>query len=496
MVIEARELPGGFTTTEETIVRAPGFRFSPAALDMATGNIPPSVVDELGLARHGLRWVEPDPFYSYVMPDGASLAFWRHYPRTCIEIQRFSKRDAERYAELTEVLRDVWITAAPYLMGHPRRPGLSTLWSIATRALRRRRHLTRATRILLSAPGLIIEEWFQSRELRTALACFAIGGLVPIDEPAAGLILSVMALQHAWGVRRPVGGMGALVEALVRELEACGGLLRTGDPVAALLHDSGRVIGVATRSGAEFRAARVVGAIDPKTLFDRLAPAELVGAGLRAELDALGVSRGNCAAFRADVALWNRPRLVTGDERGRELLPSSMLFATDLESVRRTSAAIGLGEIADDLPVWIAAPSVIDRSLVPHGSAGEGLYVFVPSVPLQLRGGEPWSARKQSIVDSAIATFERVAPGVSQQVIGSAARSPDDIAGLSNVYRGHAFHVDMSVAQLGPWRPTPSLAGYRSPIPGLWHTGAGAHPMGTVCGWPGRAAAQALLTRS
>jgi phytoene dehydrogenase-like protein len=59
---------------------------------MATGNIPPSVVDELGLARHGLRWVEPDPFYSYVMPDGASLAFWRAYPRTCIEIQRFSKR--------------------------------------------------------------------------------------------------------------------------------------------------------------------------------------------------------------------------------------------------------------------------------------------------------------------------------------------------------------------------------------------------------------------
>jgi phytoene dehydrogenase-like protein len=215
--------------------------------------------------------------------------------------------------------------------------------------------------------------------------------------------------------------------------------------------------------------------------------------GLRAELDALGVSRNNFAAFRADVALRERPLLVTGAERGRELLPSSMLFATDLDAVRRTCASIGLGEIASDLPVWIAAPSVIDRSLVPPGSRGEGLYVFVPAVPLQLRDVQPWSQRRQSIVDSAMTTFEHVAPGVSQQVIGSAARSPEDIAAMSGVYRGHAFHVDMCVAQLGPWRPTPSLAGYRCPIPGLWHTGAGAHPMGTVCGWPGRAAAQALI---
>ena len=493
LVIEARPQAGGFTTTEETIADAPGFRFSPAALDMATGNIPPSFVDELGLARHGLRWVAPDPFYSYVTPDGASLAFWRDYRRTCREIEAFSRRDAERYAELTEVLRDVWITVTPYLMGHPRRPSLATIWKIARHALLRRRHLARATRILLSAPGPMIEEWFESRELRTALACFAIGGVVSIDEPAAGLIMSVMALQHEWGVRRPVGGMGALVAALVAELQASGGELRTADPVKALLHESGRVVGVTTRSGAEFRAAQVVGALDPKTLFDRLVPPELVRDGLRAELDALGVSRNNFAAFRADVALREQPLLVTGAERGRELLPSSMLFATDLESVRRTCASIGLGEIASDLPVWIAAPSVIDRSLVPPGSRGEGLYVFVPAVPLQLRDGQPWSQRRQSIVDSAMTTFEHVAPGVSQQVIGSAARSPEDIAAMSGVYRGHAFHVDMCVAQLGPWRPTPSLAGYRSPIPGLWHTGAGAHPMGTVCGWPGRAAAQALI---
>jgi phytoene dehydrogenase-like protein len=243
----------------------------------------------------------------------------------------------------------------------------------------------------------------------------------------------------------------------------------------------------------EYRAAHVVGAIDPMTLFGRLAPATLVDSKLRAELQALGVSRSNFAAFRVDVALSRRPRLLTGEERGRQLLPSSILLASDFEAVRRASIAVGYGEVPADLPIWIAAPSVIDRSLVPAGSEGEGLYVFVPAVPRQLSNGDSWNSHRQAIVHKVATTFEAIAPGSSQEIIGTAARSPEDIEATSAVYRGHAFHVDMCVSQLGPWRPTPSLAGYRSPIPGLWHTGAGAHPIGTVCGWPGRAAAKQLL---
>jgi phytoene dehydrogenase-like protein len=50
--------------------------------------------------------------------------------------------------------------------------------------------------------------------------------------------------------------------------------------------------------------------------------------------------------------------------------------------------------------------------------------------------------------------------------------------------------VDMSMNQMGPYRPTPSLAGYRTPISGLWHTGGGAHPIGGVHGWAGRTTAR------
>jgi len=114
--------------------------------------------------------------------------------------------------------------------------------------------------------------------------------------------------------------------------------------------------------------------------------------------------------------------------------------------------------------------------------------VFVPAMPFRLQLPDTWDARGEATVGAALATLERYAPGLGRDIIGVAARTPADI--------GHAFHVDMSIAQMGPWRPTPSLSGYRSPLPGLWHTGAGAHPFGTICGWPGRSAASTLLGSS
>jgi beta-carotene ketolase (CrtO type) len=493
LVLEERDIVGGFCTTEETMPGAPGYRFCPTSLDVSTGNIPPSVFDELGLERHGLKWLWPDPFYSYIAPDGSSLAFWRDHRRTCAEISRFSSGDAERYASLIEMMRDFWIVLAPYMMGHPRRPGLPTWWAMLTRAFTRTRHLSRAVRVLLSAPGPVLDEWFESPQLKAALACFSAGGVVPIDEPLSGLIMSIMALQHQWGVRRPVGGVGEITRALAAEVKAHGGEVRTGARVARLTESAGRVQGVVTSAGEAFGARTVIGAIDPLTLFRQLMPAHLLPSKVAQELGALGVYRNNFASFRGDVATDRPLSLIVGVERSRELRPSCMLFAPDVPMVRRAGNDVFAGRIAAEMPYWVAAPSAIDRTLVPAGSAGEALYVFLPTVPFKLAPGDAWAARKDDVLRRVMADFEHYAPGIGSATVASLARSPDDLTAFSRVHLGHLFHADMSAAQMGPWRPTPSLAGYRSPVPGLWHTGAGAHPMGTLCGWPGRAAARHLL---
>ena len=57
--------------------------------------------DELGLhADYGLEYLEPDPVGHVAFPDGEQLTMWLDLDRTCEEIARFSRRDAEAYRRL------------------------------------------------------------------------------------------------------------------------------------------------------------------------------------------------------------------------------------------------------------------------------------------------------------------------------------------------------------------------------------------------------------
>ncbi|HLF40852.1 MAG TPA: FAD-dependent oxidoreductase [Acidimicrobiia bacterium] len=129
VVLEARDVVGGFCTTEETVPEAPGFRMNPTSMDHVVTNIPPSVADDLDLRRFGLRWIQPDPFYSYVSPSGFSLGFWRDHHRTVEEIRRLSRRDAMRYDRFVGVMRDFWYTAAPTCRAIPSGSRRERSWS-------------------------------------------------------------------------------------------------------------------------------------------------------------------------------------------------------------------------------------------------------------------------------------------------------------------------------------------------------------------------------
>jgi beta-carotene ketolase (CrtO type) len=51
----------------------------------------------------------------------------------------------------------------------------------------------------------------------------------------------------------------------------------------------------------------------------------------------------------------------------------------------------------------------------------------------------------------------------------------------------------MSLEQMIFFRPLPELANYQTPIAGLFLTGAGTHPGGSISGMPGRNCARAFL---
>lgn len=485
-VLESASTVGGYCTTEATVPEAPGFLMNTGGIDHLLVNMPPSVVDELQLSRHGLRYVPVDPIASYLGPDGATLPLWCDLDRAVAEVARFSRKDAEQYRKFVTVLADTVHVLLPYLAGHPKqvRPGAAL--DVLKRGARRRKSLGAAVRIMMMSTTAVLEEWFEREEVRSALGAYASFTLTPVETPGVGLTL--VPIMHRWGLRRPVGGSGAFTQALAADVRAHGGEIRTDAPVREVLVRDGRANGVLLESGETLLANDVVGALDPTTLLTRLIDPDLLPDRTRGELRGLQVGEHNLACFKADVALRGRPRFPNHGNGDRTVVAQAM--PATLSDVKAATRRAMQGEFAEGpIPLTVWTPSIFDRTLVPPGSEGESLYIYPIATPRQLSGGRDWKDEKQGYLQRCLDTLELYAPGTKDLVIGANIRSPEDFGS----YNGHIYHVDMLPWQFGPWRPTPSLAGYRTPIGGLWHTAAGAHPIGGISGWPGRAAARTIL---
>src|SRR5690606_13729328 len=102
LVLERNPWFGGGVVTRELTV--PGFLHDQHSIAhiFIHGN-PLLARDELGLkSRHGLKYVFPDTPMMSVFEDGSTLALYRDRERTCAEIAKYSKKDADAYRKLAE----------------------------------------------------------------------------------------------------------------------------------------------------------------------------------------------------------------------------------------------------------------------------------------------------------------------------------------------------------------------------------------------------------
>jgi beta-carotene ketolase (CrtO type) len=304
--------------------------------------------------------------------------------------------------------------------------------------------------------------------------------------------MAMAVLSHRWGCYRAVGGMGAVSSALAAFAIDHGGEVRTGSPVARILVDEDGARGVELEGGVEIGAEEVVGAVDPATMFSKLVDPALLPESVRDELRGMTIGESNITYFTGHAALSARPSLP---RHGRDqeilragyqmLVPSYDALRASIESARR-------GEIPEQIPIWLSYPSVCDRTLVPEGSDGETLYFMTPVTPYDLAGDREWADAKGVFMSRVLDTVEGYTAGVKRSLIDSAGVSPHEMSRWTT--KGHACHVDMTLAQMGPWRPTPSLAGHMTPIEALWQVSAGSS-LPSVNGWGGRATARSMLSR-
>lgn len=481
-VLEQAEVLGGCSTTESLLPEKPGFRFNRGAIDLAHIQGTP-ILEELELARHGLKLIYHDPTWYFPFLDGTSVSFFRDIDATCDSIATFSPEDAESYRRFADMWRRALVLLEPLDAGPP--PAVGKLAALAALAGRDGDALAH---LLLSSPQEVAHRWFRSTQMRAVIGWMGVQAGTPPEQPAAALATAQLAVSHENGVARAEGGMGALIDSLRRCIEAGGGEVRLSAQVDRVVLDSSRrrVHGVAVGPDV-LSAPVVVSAIDAYRLFTRLLPDAPLPAVLQRRVSDTHVYYPSL--FKVDVALRAKPTLsAPGGQAG---LTANINLAPSLAHVQQAFHAYAQGRWTPDPPLMAAVPSILDPTLAPDGQHTLWLSQFNP--------GAYWKtadARERELcADSMIETFCRYAPGTESLILARHITTPADRERITGNINGHPFHLDMTLDQSLAFRPVVGMSGYRTPIDGLYLSGSGTHPGGGVTGVPGRNAAHVVLAR-
>ncbi len=496
-VVERRPVVGGAAVTEAF---HPGFRNSVAAYTVSLLN--PKVIRDLALEAHGLRIVERRAQNFLPAPDGRYLLTGEG--RTQRELAKFSPRDAERFVaygaeieRIADVLRALVLRAPPNVVEGFGPRAVAELAKLARVGNSLRDLSMSARRALLDlftkSAADYLEGWFEGDLVKALFGFDAIVGnyASPFTPGTAYVLLhhafgEVNGKKGAWG--HAIGGMGAVSTALAKAARSRGVEIETDAPVREVLLEKDRAGGVVLADGRVIRARAVAANVNPKLLYTQMVAAQALPEDF---LQRMKRWRCGSGTFRMNVALSALPRFEAlpsphpGDHHTAGIILGPSLAYMD----RAYRDAREHGWSREPI-VEMLIPSTLDDSLAPPGAHVASL--FCQHVAPELPDGRSWDDHREEVADLMIETVERYAPGFQASVVGRQALSPLDLERTFGLVGGDIFHGALSLDQLFSARPMLGHADYRSPVKGLYHCGAGAHPGGGVTGAPGHNAAQAI----
>lgn len=437
IVCESHAIPGG---AAHEFTRQ-GFRFDSGPSFFAGLSDPQSlnplrqVLEVLG---ESLEAIPYDPLGHYHFPEG-TFPVYGNSDRYRAEIAQMTPQGAQEYKwferDLLAVyhgLRDIPTLAL--------RADLSLIPVLLTRypfaLLKLLPHLA----TIQASVGDVMDRYVRDPWVRRLidLECFLLSGL-----KAAGTVAPEVAFmlgeRHHSVIDYPVGGSGAIIQALVRGLEKWGGQLRLNTHVEQIVVERGQVRGVRLRRGEVLRSAIV---ISNATLWDTcrhlLKPEDLP------------------ASYRQTVL--NTPAVASF------MHLHLGIRADGLESL--TGHHVVVHDAHQDITVpgntcMISIPSVWDASLAPAGHYAVHAYTLEPYAGWQR--DHTYVSRKHDRAQSLYRALEKIIPDVRSRVVLELIGTP----------LTHAHYLRRHQGTYGPAIPAGKgmFPSCHTPISGLYQVG-------------------------
>jgi beta-carotene ketolase (CrtO type) len=475
LLVEARSSVGGTASSEMFA----GGMVNICNCDHITFRTTP-VIDELGLADHGLQYIDIDPAQRNMTWDGGPA--WTLYHDTEQTLDSLARTFPSEVDGYRRYLKAALPAVRMVLDNANDPPSIST---IGKKVLARRgRGAATLLRWSRRSAADVVRSFFAEEAVRGPAMVTGpmVWGVSP-ELPGTGLGALTYALRHVGRVGRPVGGSGMVPETLRRAFEATGGTLMLNTKVDHLTCEGDAIRGMVCTDGTEVTATVVVSACNPHdTFLTWLKDPPPQASSLVARWKAIPHDDGY--ESKIDAIVDRPPTLATGQPLG-----ATTVVSPSLADIDRGCSMMADGRMLERPGMFVNSPTALDTTLAPDGRHVFSLEVLY--TPYAIRGGWSGSVEPRRWLDQ-VATV--LAPGFLDSLIDWRAMTPDRYEREFHLPHGHA--TSFAGGPLAALRNKhPELTRYETPVKGLFLTGAATFPGAGIWGASGRNAALRVLGR-
>lgn len=481
-VVERHPYVGGGVLSRD--LAAPGFKTDVCSLiHFLIMSNPLITNDELGLlSKYGLEYVCPDVQMAVHFHDETYMNLCSPMDMMLESIAKISERDAEAYKRFYE-----W--TAPQLgillQGLYSPPPPFGAFAAMMDQSDEGRDLLKA---MMSSCLDLIDEWFENDKIKIAFTRWVSEIMINPHVKGTGIVFYLMIpMMHKYPGGLPIGGSGALSQAMERCILDLGGTIRTSCPIKEFKVEGGDCTGVVLEDGEEILASKaVLSNLHIQHMFPGMVQGAQLPDGFETRVKRLRSSGFMC--FHQGLALHEAPKYKVGDELDKAFLVE---FAPNsIRDYIRYFQDIELGYTVHN-PL-VSCQTLHDPTRAPEGKHTIYFYEYAP-YDLADGGAARWDEIREQYADEVLEFLRQYTTNMGpENIIGRWIQSPLDLE------RHNPSYIKGDFAQIGGYldqsmgnRP---LSGwnYRTPIGKLFMTGPGTHP-GTGVAGGGRAAVQAVL---
>ncbi len=464
LVLERRSQIGGACTPESS--KAGGM--------IKGGSLRSDIVRDLGLIRYGYPTLKPkQAALISILPDTTRLHLSNDLASTVESIAVKSKTDAARWGNFVSFMdRAASFLDQAYKTPMPRLPKFQLVdgFPLAQLGLKLRgmgaKDMYRIIRMLPMTAREFLDEWFETDELKAAIASLGIynANLGVMSAGSAYNLLHQYLIRGGWA--QPVADSAHIPFALSAAAQANGAVVRTDAEVKTIVVKDGKAVGIVLSDGEEISADRVVSAVDPKqTLLSMVVP-EFLDPEMVLKLQHIKM-RG----VTAKVFLTLDSGLA---------LPGTLVIAPSLTYLEKAYDAAKYGQISNYPYLEVTA-------------AGNVLSVHMQFAPYFLKG-RAWDEVTRAFLESlVIETLVPYIDNLKSRIRSQSSITPLDLENTYALTEGDLHHGQLMLDQFFFMRPLAGWSQHKTPIEGLYLGGSGVHGGGGVSGIAGRNTAMQVL---